>query len=260
MTPPITPPVTLPPLDLERCRKEPLWCKKEIAKRLMLLLLEYTRSKPLPFINHIEANAPGPTRPPVPTPPLEEETPLYSGTGDGFVRRHNEATWALARDNPTGDGSTDTSQYYDNAAVAYLLIGRFYVFRSWLDFDLSSLNPGDTVDSAVLTLTRRGVKQTEICIQQGTQTLPLDNTDFQAFTGAYFSKEAMTSSQVDFTFNAAGRAYLESVLGATAKFCIREYTFDYLDVQPTDQIHGAGIYYRESPTESNRPLLTVTTS
>lgn len=260
MTNDIKAPIQYPPLDLKRCTKEPLWCKKEITKRLILLLLEWTRSRALPFITHIQPAGPGPTRPPVIPPVSEIDYPIYSTTGDGFVRRHLEATWPGARDAATGSGSLNGSQYYYPAASAYIWAGWYYCYRSWFDFDLSSTPPGSSISSAILTLTRYGVIFTEISIQQGTQVLPLDNAEFQAFTGLFFAKASTSPSQINFTFNALGIAYLESVLGSTAYLCAREYQHDYLNVIPTDNNFQTGFYYRESTTQANRPILTITTS
>lgn len=253
-------PIQYPPLDLDRCRKEPLWCKKEITKRLILLLLEWTRSRALPFITHIQPAGPGPPRSPVIPPPSEKTYTTYSGAGDGYVRRIIQDTWPLARDSAAGTGGSSTGQYRDNGICSYIHVGKYYVYRSWFDFDLSSIPPGASISSAVLTLTRYGVQVAEVIIQEGTHTLPLDINDFQAFTGLYFSKSTMLSGQVDFTFNSLGITYLESLLGSTAHLCAREYDSDYLDDAPTDYSRITGLYFRESTTEANRPILTITTT
>lgn len=260
MTKTIVPPISFKPLNLETCRSDPQWCKKEITKRLLLLLLEYTRSKPLPFMPHVEPFGPGPPRPPPQPSPDPSVYPLYSGTGDGYLRRIIQNTWPLARDNPVADDGSDTSQYRDNGICAYIHIGNYYVYRSWFDFDLSSIPSWKTISSAVLTLTGWAARDADVIIQKGTQTLPLDVNDFQAFAGPYFSNIFMTDTQCDFIFNAAGIAYLQSVLGATAYLCAREYNCDYLNVAPINYDNIMGVYFRESTTQENRPLLTITTT
>ena len=63
-----------------------------------------------------------------------------------------------------------------------------------------------------------------------------------------------------FTFNAAGIAYIQSVVASTAKLCLRDYPYDYLDVDPggTGYDYRNGCYYADDGRDNRIPKLTVT--
>jgi hypothetical protein len=56
--------------------------------------------------------------------------------------------------------------------------------------------------------------------------------------------------------NAAGIAYLQSAIGATAKLCLRDYTRDYLNAEPDGEF-WAQINMAESGG-ATRPNLVIT--
>lgn len=260
MTNGIRPPIKFPPLDLDRCSKEPLWCKKEITKRLMLLLLEYTRSRPLPFIAHIEPGGAGPPRPPVIPPPSEEETPLYSNTSDGMVATL-ETSWALAHAQTVGGVHNDTAATYIWAVRARENVGTYGIDRSFFDFDLSSISAGKTVTAVSLKIKKTGTHTEPVSIQEGIQDIPISTADLRKFTGLSFGHQAWTSTYNTIVFNSLGIAFIQSKLGSTAKLCARDYDHDYLDISPNvAEVSGAGMYYADTPSDDDKPLLTVTTS
>ncbi|MBA7665613.1 hypothetical protein ES703_73687 [subsurface metagenome] len=259
MTNPITPPLTFEPLNLETCRANRQWCKKEITKRLMLLLLEYTRSKPLPFMAHIEPFGPGPPRPPPQSAPEPSIYTIFSNISDSVLRNTDKSTWTLARDSAASDAANDTAQSYSFSAQAERPAALFYCARSFFDFDLSSIPASKTIASATLSLTTTGPYAHTISIQKGTQNIPSTVNDFQAFTGALFLNKTTSIGLNIITLNAAAITYLQSVLISTAKLCVREYNFDYLDVAPTALFGRVGLYYSDTPTDADKPTLTITT-
>ena len=167
MTNGITPPMIFEPLNLDTCRADPQWCKKEIVKRLMLLLLEYTRSKPLPFMAHIEPFGPGPTRPPVQPAPEPSIYTIFSNTSE--------------------DCYTD-QEFYSYAVNALRIMGTWYCSRSFFDFDLSSISSGLSIISATFRFTTDFIFDDTACLQQGTQGIPLTVNDYHAYTGNFRSK------------------------------------------------------------------------
>lgn len=68
----------------------------------------------------------------------------------------------------------------------------------------------------------------------------------------------MTTGEMVFTLNATGIAEIESKFGSRVKFCIREYTHDYLNAAPAmDENFVAGMYYSEATEQDYRPTLDV---
>jgi len=258
MTNPITTPIRFDPLNLETCRADPQWCKKEIVKRLMLLLLEYTRSKPLPFMAHIEPFGPGPTRPPVNPAPAAPVYTIYSNPTDGDCGMRGEATWPLARDPVVSEDCNTDADYYSYAVNALRIYGTWYCSRSWFDFDLSPISSGLSIVSATLRFRTDCIWSDTVCLQEGTQAIPMTVNDFQAFTGSILGQKVLDEGVNIIDFNSAGLLYLQSVFGSTAKICMREYDFDYLDIAPGDEGGHIGVYYSETPLEPDKPMLTIT--
>jgi len=256
----IKPPIKFPPLDLDRCSKEPLWCKKEIVKRLMLLLLEYTRSKPLPFMAHIEPFGPGPTRPPVIPPDTQEEIPLYSNTTDGMVAIL-ETSWALAHAETVGGVHDDVSATYIWAVRSRENAGTYGIDRSFFDFDLSLIPSSKTVTAVSLKIKNIGTHTEPVSIQEGTQDIPISTADLRKFTGLSFGHQAWTGVYNTIDFNSLGVAYIQSKLASTAKLCARDYDHDYLNISPNvAEVSAAGMYYANTASDDDKPLLTITTS
>lgn len=254
-----TPPILFKPLNLETCRADPQWCKKEITKRLMLLLLEYTRSKPLPFMAHIEPFGPGPPRSPPQPAPAGAIYTIYSNPTDGDCGMRGEANWPAARDPAASEDCNTAASFYSYAVNALRIYGTWYCSRSWFDFDLSPISPGLSIVSATLRFRTDCIWSDTACLQEGTQSIPMTVNDFQAFTGSILGQKVLDEGVNTLDFNAAGLSYLESVLGSTAKICMREYDFDYLDIAPGDEGGHIGVYYSETPLDDDKPMLTVTT-
>lgn len=252
-------PIQYPPLDLKRCTEEPLWCKKEITKRLILLLLEWTRSRPLPFITHIQPGGPGPTRPPVIPSPAGEIYTIRSNTSDGRIY-HVHATWSNARNDSVG-----TSAYYSeiqSPTAIYCIehVLDYRIFRAFFDFDLSSIPSGSSVSSATLTLVAQTNFGHNVVVLEGTQILPLDTSDYNNFASVDFGHHSTTSGENIISINSAGKSFISSKLGGSAKLAVIEYDNDFLNVAPVyPATNYFGIYFANVPNLSFRPTLTITT-
>jgi len=142
-------------------------------------------------------------------------------------------------------------------------IGYYWVARAFLYFDLSILPTGKTIISATVTVIGYYYGLTHVSIQEGTQGATLSTTDFNAFSGESFSIISWQAAAYP-TFlpntmelNAEGRLYVKEKLGATAKFCLREYTKDYLNIEPTGPGAGNGMYFANSPWTEAKPYLTI---
>jgi len=141
---------------------------------------------------------------------------------------------------------------------------KWFVWRSFLYFDLSSIPAGSTVNSVVVGVTGSEENESEVCIQKGTQSSPLVSTDWPGFEGALFGNLTWAVAVGEvlntniFTLNAAGIAYIESVVNSTAKLCLREYTKDYPNIDPGESAHfWNGIVFTEHPTVAKRPYITI---
>lgn len=253
-------PIQYPPLDLVRCSKEPLWCKKEITKRLILLLLEWTRSRPLPFITHIQPGGPGPTRPPVIPSPSEEDTLLYPNFTDGRIHKIG-TSWPNAHDSLTGSSKTDSESSSSRSVRARENFGQYIIDRSFFDFNLTSISPSKTVYAVSLRIKKTGTYSNNVSIQEGTQNIPISTSDYPSFTGLSFGHVAWTDTFNTIVFNSLGIAFIQSKLGSTAKLCARDYDHDYSNISPNvAEISSAGMYYRNAAGFDDDPLLTITTS
>lgn len=122
------------------------------------------------------------------------------------------------------------------------------IARGFCTFDLSALS-GTVIAAQIensLSLTQ------VLSVQQGTQSDPVVDADYDQFTGNYFGKNTVGDATAQIIpFDEAGVAYLNSVLGSTAKLCLRDYTYDYLSVAP------GSINESDELTSSAKLVLTI---
>lgn len=108
-------------------------------------------------------------------------------------------------------------------------------------------------------MTCYGYHDTDVAVQEGTQHSPLVLGDYSAFVGLGFAAKTWTSDFNDLELDAAGIAYIQSKLGSNAKLCCREYSHDYMNVEPTGTVnYRNGLCYAEWPTAHQRPHLILT--
>lgn len=183
---------------------------------------------------------------------------FVSETSDGYIWKV-DATRSIARTAVTGDGLNKTAVKAAGMCSESASAPMAYTFwRSFFAFDLSSLAAG-TVKAVTLTLRGSNFAESAVSVQQGTQAGVLTTADYNAFSGDFFDHQEMALDSVVFTFNAAGLAYIQTVLGATAKLCAREYDKDYLDVNfGLFETYKNGCYFAEEATVAYRPTLSIT--
>jgi len=182
---------------------------------------------------------------------------------DGFVECRANA-WTDARAG-TGDRTVNAADIrrkdalassYDNA------VPTFCISRVFLYFDLSGLGISELAEIIGVRLKLRGYAYTSApyaCAQEGTQTDILATTDFNAFAGSMFGKNAFAwhgTGQNAITFNQAGIDYITGKLNVTAKLCVREYDHDYLNNEP-NELFRSGIYFAEASSEDFKPELEI---
>lgn len=185
---------------------------------------------------------------------FEDGLPMSCGTPaflDGIIwRRDWYKTWSFTRDNSLGILSELPSHLmiyagYENPPSP--LTYYYNISRTFINFDLSLLTR--TVKAATLriynNLCPTAVSDAiQIMVQEGTQgDNALAADDFNSFVGLSFADilwDVDYRAINDFVFSAAGIAYINSVIGSKAKFCLREYTHDFLNVAPINNKHVFG--------------------
>jgi len=183
---------------------------------------------------------------------------------DCYIATQAEATWAAARNTPTSPFVVQTPESFYNAITARTFSSNFYAARAFLYFDLSALPGGASVVSASVFI-RGSLANSQVSLLQGTQTgtdaSGLVAGDWNGFTGTPFSTINWVTgiTKNEFTLNAAGMSYIESVAGGTAKFCVREYDSDYSNVAPLNNDDNKnGLYFHTAtPGTDNDPYITI---
>ena len=170
-----------------------------------------------------------------------------------------QSTWAAAHDATTGLEVHKTDELSNAALRAKKEFIYESVHRTFLEFDLSDVPTDRTITEATISVYVYTYGNCNAAAQEGNQSDDLELEDYNNFTGSPFCTVAMAEGPRTFTLNPAGRAYVGSKFGNKAKFCLREYDHDYLNVEPgADQSFGSGMYYSEATDEEKRPTLTLT--
>lgn len=112
--------------------------------------------------------------------------------------------------------------------------------RAFSHFSMAGV-VGNEVISAYLRISVLSVPigsgSSVVSVQEATHTpqAPPPQSTYSAFTGNLFASGTFANGEwIDLPFNSEGLAYLTSVIGDTAKFCFRDYTYDYLNVVPAE--------------------------
>jgi hypothetical protein len=169
----------------------------------------------------------------------------------------------VARNAPTNASAWDNSGAETDAMTARLYSATYHLRRSFLFFDLSGLPAGASIISVIISILGHSNATSSILVLQGTQHDPLQNADWNAFTGSGFSLVTWTkklAGQVnmnEMTLNWQGRAYIRSCAGSTAKFCLLEYEHDSQNVAPTDNVHFNGMFFADHTEPTYRPYVTI---
>ena len=188
---------------------------------------------------------------------------IQGSTLDRWIR-NTQGFWGNARNDLSGTHISATDTEKSTAMHAAYWPPEISVSRVFLYFDLSSIPAGADCLSAKITLGGLNTCGSYAVIQQGEQEAPVTVGDFSKFTGPIFTSAMWVVSGAGgtnlnaFALSEEGRTYLKSVFGSTAKFCVREYNHDYLDVEPEMNTgYNLGIYFTETADQALRPKITV---
>jgi hypothetical protein len=187
---------------------------------------------------------------------------VYSGPNDGYVYEDN-ANWTTLRSAASGSEVNSTTPNTATAIMARHDAGLDYgISRSFFEFDLSELSGGGrTIQSVILDLVASSNNESNVMVQEGTQSASLGTGDFDSFTGSIlagpFDMEVFDTRNLIY-FDST--SYVVANLGGTVKFCVREYDHDYSDSTPGNSTnYRNGVYYIEhgyaSPLRTPRLII-----
>ncbi len=163
----------------------------------------------------------------------------------GFLWMGQETTWALARDSVTAEFQTlmsaPTSTLANAAHNVSKAVHDYTVGRSFKRFDLSSI-PADAIVLGAFVqfyTNAGGSPPITVVVQESAYGPTFELADFDDIIGAILGQHLISTSGPAFeeiTLNAAGVAYLQSKIGTMVEFCFRDYDYDYLDIEPADDV------------------------
>ena len=174
----------------------------------------------------------------------EEPTYVYATEDEGKIWQM-QYSWAGARDSAVGYGTNTFTSHQLLIGWANPVVNSYHIDRGFLDFDLSGIS--GSFSSVKLIIDVSSVTGSPIwCVQESTHTPPVlhssdpgappvgQDSDFSAFTGGWFGSWEVSPGELVMEFNSTGTNYILHLLGSVtkAKLCIRDYTYDYLDVEP----------------------------
>lgn len=183
---------------------------------------------------------------------------IYSETSDGYVGNSKIDTWANVHDATEGSSSLDTGAYMAVMIQASYASGEYTIIRSFFYYDLAGFSGTATACSHYVMGYLRNAQN--VIAQQGTQSSTLIVDDFDSFTGTSFGANTTwaTDSYNSIVFNATGLSYVNSVVGSTAKICLREQDYDYGNTAPTSTYIGSGGYFADQENTDYDPYLYIT--
>jgi len=184
---------------------------------------------------------------------------IYGSTSDAYGYQRNTAYSAV---------HDDTSAYGTIGSSNYIKVGQytdstyFYIYRSYIYFDTSSIPVGAVITSARLSLrvyTDSSDTDFDVVIQNGQPNRPQDPPDNTDFYYGYYSGDggsvntssASVGSYLDIPLNSTGISWINK--GGETKFCLRSRK-DIDSIAPTDDEY---IWFSSADSRSY-PILEIT--
>ena len=166
-----------------------------------------------------------------------------------------QGSWAEAYSGTTG---TLLKLAADNQTFYSVLSTIYYIHRGFIAFPLTSIPAGSVVTAVHLKMRITLDSGMTGYFNLGTQSDTLVADDYNNVTTTNYATLAGdgATSYRDITFNDAGIAYIQAIIGGTAKFCIRS-NYDENNIAPAPG--GTAQWWNQTyATVSERPLLVVT--
>lgn len=192
-------------------------------------------------------------------------TTIYS-QNDGQVSSDAQATWAASQGATSGSLNTGFQQVY---AYWRTVDSKYYIARSFDEFDTSSISSGDTITSATLSAKVSSVTaRSGLCgvnVYQSTHSSTLAAGDYDLCGTTAFSTTvgfgSMTAGvYVDWVLDSNGIANINK--GGLSRFALREANFDVANSSPAKDLNPNMIFYDsvEAGTSSDPKIVIVHSS
>ena len=213
---------------------------------------------------------------------------MITGTahlGDGYVTRFQQTTWGDARNAASGTNMSANQVGHAHGAAAYRIPARtggfiFSIYRSFFNFDTSQITK--PVESATIKIHGFSENSGDIILAKATPDIAIlgladfnaiDGWDYSLTTGAghgtnvnnitiysvkdhNLAAEGVQSYWSDTSYNniVLSTAALSDIhLRDNLYVCLLNYTYDVLDIVPTDETGKNGFYYADSA--GGKPIL-----
>lgn len=145
-------------------------------------------------------------------------------------------SWLQARNDPASVDSMSLADYHDEMVghdyTAFY--DRWHLNRTFFIFAVPALPAGKTFYSAKLLVKGKRYNALNVSVERSLQA-SFELPPFWAnVTDISFSHiDWVIDADNTFVFNSAGNSYIQSVLGSWAKLVVRDYTYDYRGVSPS---------------------------
>jgi hypothetical protein len=196
----------------------------------------------------------------------DHPTDYYGSTSDGEVLNHDYFGWEDTRSASTGTSTDDSATYMNVYSIDAGTPTDIY--RGFLYIDTSGIDDGATIDSATLYL--RSLYSDNggpVSAQKGIQAATLTTADYDSFVGttgdndpdgrSYGHADIGTGAHYGISFNATGISDIDKT--GTTKICLREYDYDYSDVDIQGNGYSGALPYTADDA-SHEPYLDITAS
>lgn len=203
---------------------------------------------------------PGPPRPPSPSPPGYPKTKSFIANHSSWIWKVAD-TWDGAHDATEGDDIVNDLTERHDAVATKRSDPEFNINRTFFSFDLSSIPADCTITAATLTISCYDptAEMRNITLRLGTQSVPGDVIDFDAFGTTMCAYKWATAGTIEYTIYSTRYYLIEAAFGGIMKFCIREQNRDDADSLPPDGTDShAGIRLSGHANPALRPTLTLT--
>lgn len=221
----------------------------------------YSQTRWFYFVGQINTQ-PSPSESPIfdfnfPGPPPTTPRPLvrvFNGLSDNRSLRYSWGTWAGTHDNPWGNILPFHDPPLTQLSTETTLTVSYWIIRTFLSFNTSSLPPYAKIISAQLRLYIKFAQTTLapafdfICLTQGIQQTPVIPTDYgdqlpYTVIGGQRSIASMTPGQYeDIELNANGLPWINPT-GYT-RLCLRHY-LDVINLPPALSTNTLGCYSQQ---------------
>jgi hypothetical protein len=184
---------------------------------------------------------------------------VYANTDDRCLGYLDSASWSTTRGASTANYTRDADEDAYNYAIRTTKVNvpdTYRIHRTFFAFDTSGIKGEITSCSMNLYVTYDNGGN--ICVQQGTQSSPVVEDDYNNFTGVYYAYigDVTTSQYNELVFNSTGISGVNQE--GNTLIAAREYNHDYLNSAPgTDTTYITGCRFADYVNTDYDPYLSI---